>query len=416
MPSQVRDFLESWRWLLHAKLQPRSADNLLKRSGVPASAQQRRWRFLALILSTNEFPLRSRGRANVRVSKNSLLDHVKWLRRAVLAAHAEFLVAGDTMQALVRRGPRHVTLHPRFQTRAGGEILVTPRLHDETDAFLGWLPYASRHFPLGADDAAFRRLARSLGLRAPELFTKRPSSKVALVVSRATAAPVRQVDGPFRSPEDHPVELQPGEHYEQFVEGELLRAWFWNETPICAERDTTPFVVGDGTSTIRELIIRRMDEETLLSVRDREVLLTRSAVVLRYHDQTLGTVLPEGARQRIEVGYGVSPPLARDDRHLLDLRSGPEPAWLPSLRDAGRRLLGAMPEAVRAGSLFTVDAILDAEQDVWLLSMNGHPTVHPLAYPVMIENLLLAAPVTDPRASVTGPMTPNDSGAARDGR
>ncbi len=40
--------------------------------------------------------------------QNSFLDHVMWLRRAVLAARADFHVAGDTMQALVRLGSREV--------------------------------------------------------------------------------------------------------------------------------------------------------------------------------------------------------------------------------------------------------------------------------------------------------------------
>ncbi len=39
----------------------------------------------------------------MRASKSSFLDHVKWLRKAVLAAKADLLVAGDSMQALVRQ-------------------------------------------------------------------------------------------------------------------------------------------------------------------------------------------------------------------------------------------------------------------------------------------------------------------------
>jgi len=40
-------------------------------------------------------------------SKNSFLDHVKWLRKAVAAEQAEFILAGDSMQALVRKGNMH---------------------------------------------------------------------------------------------------------------------------------------------------------------------------------------------------------------------------------------------------------------------------------------------------------------------
>ena len=328
----------------------------------------------------------------MRVSKTSFLDHVKWLRKASQVANAEFLVAGDTLQALVRQGSRQVVLHPRFLTPAGQELLVTPQLHDATEAFLGWLPYSSRHLPVAGDRPAFRRLARSLGLKAPEIFEDPAAAKGDLILTKAGSSPRRNVAGPYRSRAGHPADLATGEQYEQFIPGDLLRVWYWNGTAICAERHSTPSVVGDGVSTVRELILRRAHEGKLLSDAHRAVLLARSEMVLRHHGATLSTVLQRDARQRVEVGYGASPPIAPEDLQLVDLTEEPGPTWRPMVREAGRSVAGALPEAIRSSILFTLDAVLDDDDRISLLEMNGNPAVHPIAYPAMIAAMFSAAP------------------------
>jgi hypothetical protein len=156
----------------------------------------------------------------MRVSKDSFLEHVKWLRRAVMASRAELLLAGDSMQALVRQGPRHWVLHPQFLTETAGGMALTPQLHDETAAFLGWLPYR-RGQPLGPDRMSFIRLARSLGLPTPDV-----SSEAGREAGReATPAPR--------------------------IEGERLRLWFWNGSPACAEQVAARSAADGGASSAK---------------------------------------------------------------------------------------------------------------------------------------------------------------------
>jgi hypothetical protein len=326
----------------------------------------------------------------VRLSKTSLLDHLKWLRRGTAAAGAELLLAGDTLQAHVRRGSRHVVLHPRFLTPAGGELHVTPQLHDSTEAFLGWLPYASRHVAIAGDRQAFRRLARSLGLMAPEIFVDAAAASGDVVVTRPGASFRRNVIGPFRSTAEHPADGARGEQYEQFVAGEFLRVWSWSGAPLCAEWHATPSVVGDGASSVRDLILRCADAGKLLSDGERAVLLARSETVLRHQGATPSTVLPRGQRRRVEVGYGVSPPVTPGDLRLVDLAEEPGPAFVGSVREAARQLGGALSEPGEAGILFTLDAIVDDAGRLWVLELNGNPNVHPLVYPAMIASLLAA--------------------------
>jgi hypothetical protein len=54
----------------------------------------------------------------------------------------------------------------------------------------------------------------------------------------------------------------------------------------------------------------------------------------------------------------------------------------------GLRLVEAIPPESRPQTLFTVDAVLDREQKLWVLEMNSNPTVHPLAYPAIVAGAM----------------------------
>jgi hypothetical protein len=211
----------------------------------------------------------------VLASTTSFLEHLKWLRKAALAGRADLLVAGDSLQALVRHGGRHWALHPLFLSAGGAQ--VSAALRDDADAFAGWLPYPrDRRWPIAEDALAFHGFASSAGLR------------LARVEPAATP-----------------------------VAGEHVTTWFWSGAPVCSE----------------------------LGAR-------RSAA---------------GAGERAAKG-------AAD--------------WTALMRDAGRTLLAGVPEHLRAGTLFTVEAVLDADAQPALLGMRCNPIVHPLVYPAMLESLL----------------------------
>jgi D-alanine-D-alanine ligase-like ATP-grasp enzyme len=51
------------------------------------------------------------------------------------------------------------------------------------------------------------------------------------------------------------------------------------------------------------------------------------------------------------------------------------------LRTVGKVLWQTIPEELRQGVLFTVDAVLDDQGQLWLLETNSNPAVHPDVYP-----------------------------------
>jgi len=323
----------------------------------------------------------------VAASKNNFLDHVRFLRQAVLAHGGELIIAGNSMQALLRQGMRHWVLLPQFLATIDGVRQYTSSFVDEASHFAGWLPYSNKRWPLASDKLAFKRFVTSVGLKTPR-FSESPGTELNnVVVKRVVSSFGEQVLGPFRTSNERLIDAAQGEYYERFIEGNLLKIWYWNGQAVCVEQDFMPFVKGDGISTLGELIMARANLSKWHNDNDKAQVFARSADLLRYFGRTIDTVLDQQARQRIEFRYG-SDLMHQSDRKVIDLQQVPTPAWAASLSDIGQKLYAAIPEPQRKDAVFTVDAILDSKQVIWLLEMNSNPTIHPLVYPEMIASLM----------------------------
>lgn len=326
-------------------------------------------------------------------SKNNFLDHVRCLRQAVLEKGGDLIITGDSMQALIRHGMTHWMLQPQFLATINGVTQYTPTFVDEASHFAGWLPYRNKRWPIANDKLTFKRFAESAGLRTPE-FSSDPRADLSdVVVKRAASSFGAQVQGPFRSSRERMIDVAQGEYYERFVEGRLLKIWYWDAEPVCVELDNMPSVAGNGIATVGELMIRRVSMTKLQNDEDKQRLLDRSEALLRYFDVATTTVLAAQSRQIVEFRYG-SDLMHQYDRKVIDLQTTALTPWMTSLRSIGQQLHGAIPDAERNGTAFTVDAVLDRQGEVWLLEMNSNPTIHPLVYPKLVASLMPAEPAS----------------------
>jgi hypothetical protein len=195
-----------------------------------------------------------------------------------------------------------------------------------------------------------------------------------------------QVDGPFRSAAERPLDIAQGEYYERFLEGRVLKTWYWNGEAVCAELDRWPLVWGDGVRTLEELTLARATRHRPIDDPARERLLERTEKLFRYYGRALDQVLAKGQRQAVDFRYGSSLMLSAD-RTVVDFAADERPAWLDQVQHAGRKLHEAIPAEIRAHTVFTVDAMLLKDDQVRFLEVNCNPTVHPLVYPRMLLDL-----------------------------
>ncbi|MDB5822416.1 MAG: hypothetical protein JWR21_1120 [Herminiimonas sp.] len=78
---------------------------------------------------------------------------------------------------------------------------------------------------------------------------------------------------------------------------------------------------------------------------------------------------------------------------VVNLRARMPAELEPQLTAIGTALWEGIPAGARQDTLFTVDAILDADNRLWVLEMNSNPFVHPLVYPLVIDSMF---PVAEP--------------------
>ncbi len=109
---------------------------------------------------------------------------------------------------------------------------------------------------------------------------------------------------------------------------------------------------------------------------------------MEYEGLTLDTVLDKDREQTIDFRYGVR--FLDLEASDIDLVGAMIPSLEIELRDIGRKLWRGIPEPTRADTLFTVDAIVDNDDRIWVLEMNSNPFIHPYVYPVMLNGLFAA--------------------------
>lgn len=320
-------------------------------------------------------------------SKNNLLHHYLWLRAALASSGAEAILSFDSCDLLIRRGPQQWIMHPKFLAVVDGQQQYTSAVAPGITTFAGWLPYRQKHWPLAADKLAFKHYAHEARLPVPEFSTDPASALPTVIVKRAHSSFGAQIRGPFASARDYPLRPAQDEYYERFVEGKILKIWFWEGEPLCLEMDDLPTVRGNGRSTVGDLILQRLSLHQKLGERDQRRVLDAQAEMLRYFGCTTDTVLATGKRQVVEFRYG-SNLLHPRGRTVVDLGRTPLAALMPTLRRAGPILRAAIPPELRRHTLFTVDAVLDRQDQLWLLEMNSNPAVHPLAYPAIAASLV----------------------------
>ena len=82
---------------------------------------------------------------------------------------------------------------------------------------------------------------------------------------------------------------------------------------------------------------------------------------------------------------------------------------LKQLIECGPVLWQGVPEPLRAATLFTVDAMFDDKEQLWLLEMNCNPVCHPSVYPLMFETLFGPADTQEEAAQLPASALPHPS-------
>jgi hypothetical protein len=321
-----------------------------------------------------------------------LLAHA-WTLHACLAdfgAEASIDLANFKME--VRARNRHYTFYPRFIVRHGEQQLYSVLPGRDTRWFGGWLPYVNKRWRIGSGKLVFKDFCLENGLPTPRMWRSPEAGMRDFLIKLDLSSSGKGMRGPFASYDPAAPEqaLPPGGYYEQFIRGAMVKAWFWEDRLVAIDIHPMPMVKGNGKSSVRELIAAGHD------MKAPPANWGAFGEIARYQGTRLDAVLPDGQELMADFRYGST--LVRGVADTVPtLQRHRDSAAVRELRGFGPILWQNIPDEVRPATLFSIDAMVDAADKLWLLEMNCNPQVHPEVYPFMLERLF------GPRASAAQP-------------
>lgn len=274
-------------------------------------------------------------------------------------------------------------LLPQFVVRnADGSIGFTPRLLPGVLGFVSWLPYFNRVWPIAQDKLAFKEFAQARGVRVPGWGGKPQDVKGPFIVKGQRSTLCRGLRGPF--PSGTAVTLADHEYCEQFIVGQLVKAWFWNDTLAVAEVVDMPQVRGNGVHTLRQLIAQRLNPGDAWPAYGDQLAAIQGL--------SLDAVLPVGRQAIADYRYmSELNPAFTVDHDVRQRIVGTDVE--KQLLHAGHEAWMAIPAEIRQDTVFSLDGVLDKDGRVWFLEANCNPQLHPAFYAFMLDGLFSPASV-----------------------
>lgn len=360
----------------------------------------------------------------------NVFNHLQPVRAWAKAHDARIDLCADSFELTIRSPVHSVTLLPRFMVNLGEGRSAYTSVFTNACRLVGWLPYQLKRWPEASDKLAFKACCAEHDLRTPHFWQDGPPQAVDFIVKPRKGSWGRGIRGPFRSavvtdsstdsssqpqsdsPSDSPCDLQRGlpgaldhalpddrqgeksDHFfEQFILGRPAKIWFWNATPVAMECAELPTVVGDGRRSLSRIVAETRGNF------DLSFDLESSRTMLAWQGVSADTIAPAGTTYLLDFLYASV--FDRINIHSRDALSQQSQARRTELEHIGACLFDSIPADTRAHTLFTLDAVIDHQDRLWLLEMNSHTIIHPRSYGVMLDDLFNMTPAGPPQAPAT---------------
>lgn len=272
---------------------------------------------------------------------------------------------------------------PRFVTTIKGRMVYVDKPDAAARGFVGWTPYSIRQWPAATDKVIFKQYAMGAGIPTPAACTDPGEIGGPFLIKKARSSFGEGIRGPFTHFDGKNAEHQlgAGEYYENFILGHIVKAWYWGSQWVAAEFRAPPVVVGDGHSTLRELV------QKLPNPSGREHDWSGLGRLAQYCGiTTIDTVPPRGKEVLVDFKYASRYEASSQD-NLNVIRKVESTALGEQFRQGGKVLCAAIaPHHPGEPTLFALDAMVDQNGKVWFLEMNSNPMIHPDLYAPMIES------------------------------
>ena len=273
---------------------------------------------------------------------------------------------------------KNFILYPQFRDVNG---FYTSELTEGASYFVGWRPYEMKSWHAATNKELFKILLEDHQIRTPAFTTRSSDDLKGVIIKPKTSSFGNGIKGPIKSSLEYTLNSDSGEYFEQYIAGHIVKIWFWNHIAYAAETKPQPYIIGNGTSTIGELIHShaRMINQTI----NLEYYIN----FLAYKGLLLNTVLNKGEVCTVDFRYKSLLPTSANTSDIK-IENNDFYGNHDLLKKIGFLVKTESPPDFSQEILYSIDGILDYEQKLWVLEINSNPVVHPYLYKPMLETLL----------------------------
>lgn len=324
---------------------------------------------------------------NFLETKRRMLAHFKMLKSAWAHTEARLLLDMTTFVVYIEYHGKLLAWCPQFQVYHEENTSYTMEFSDDAALFLGWRPYLVNRIAWMSDKWEFKQWLVTQSLNTPA-FCDDPANKLNnVIIKNKFSSFALGIQGPYASNQEQPI--NPNEaYYEQLIQGEILKIWYWNDVPIVFEQQAMPTVVGNGRDSLKNLLEARM-QENLCKPSWENIL-----AFLKFRGIDYNVTVDLGETIWVDFRYGslVRKINSITEKSVLTLEDN---ALKSTLQIIGKCIYERLESENCQELLYTVDAILDIHGQLWILECNANPSVHPGAYGPMAKHALSEFDIND---------------------
>lgn len=284
-----------------------------------------------------------------------------------------------TLQLDIQQGAKRVRFFPQFVVEGAEPDQIGFVSHNQSGVggFCGWLPYMNKRWEEATDKLAFKRLAALKGLSTPRWGIEGPAEH-SFLIKKQRSTFGQGMRGPHAPAAL--AELGEGEYWEEFLFGQLVKAWFWNGHLAVVEVVTMPTLNGDGQATVAQLAAKAWGPSAVRTISTDLLAL-----------QGLAFDAVPATERVVHVEFRYMWPLNPGMNQDHDVRQKIKGSKLEAaLQEAGRACWSALPDVLRDQTAFSLDAVITADEKPSFLEINCNPQLHPAFYAAMLDALFAA--------------------------
>jgi hypothetical protein len=324
-----------------------------------------------------------------------LLYHLWQLQEWAEKKDAQLNLDIKTFNLEVKYRGRYYTMYPTFQEKINDRLVYVTTMPRSSSFFGGWRPYRVVTHTHSISKIPFKKFLCEENIRTPryiENFDSATELEFDYILKNSKGSFGYQIDGPFRRQQliDRAKVQYKNQSenifIEQFIEGHIVKIWFWGSRPFYAQLFDFPTITGDGHSTANELLLKRLNQCGIDwgDYSEKEIVIE----CLKFQNFELHDVIDVDRSLWFDYRYGRNYQLYQgitpeSDSVLSDLieKTGNQ------ISTMGVTLAKLLMREIPLPILVSVDAMLDSNENLWWLEMNTNPVVPPECYQVMFSDL-----------------------------